>query len=72
MKKTKKTKKIPPPPGPECSWEEQAAYFEKYDLEQLEAAGYATELTPEDMEDIEAIRQEAAKLIAARKERKAT
>ena len=38
-------KEIPPPPGPKASWEEQAAYFEKYDLDDLRRAGYLHPLT---------------------------
>jgi len=72
MKKNRKPKLIPPPPGPDASWEEQAAYFEMYDSEQLEAAGYVQELTPEDQKIVEGVRQEAGRLIAARKDRKAT
>lgn len=40
--------KIPAPPGADATPEELAAYFEKYDLDELEAAGYMTEVLPGD------------------------
>ncbi|HEY9717604.1 MAG TPA: hypothetical protein V6C69_09050 [Trichormus sp.] len=42
----KKTKtEIPKPPRPKASPEESAAYFEKYGMEELEAAGYVHDLS---------------------------
>ncbi len=38
-------KRIPPPPGPKVSWDEQADYMEKYSLVQQEKAGYLVEVT---------------------------
>jgi len=39
---------IPPPPGPDAKPEELAAYFEQYDRDELEEAGYVTQLLPGD------------------------
>jgi Fe-S cluster biosynthesis and repair protein YggX len=41
-------KKIPPPPDDNATPEEWAAYFEKYDLDELEEAGYSTQVFPGD------------------------
>jgi len=43
---SEKSPKIPPPPGADATPEELAAYFEKYDLDELEEAGYVTEVLP--------------------------
>jgi hypothetical protein len=39
---------IPPPPGPEASWEEQCDYLDKYDFVEREKAGYVREVTEEE------------------------
>ena len=39
-KLSNKSKRIPPPPGPDASWEEQSSYFDKYSLDEVEKAGY--------------------------------
>ncbi len=52
--RTKKNKNaIPPPPDDDASPEEFAAYFEKYELSELEAAGYVDVLPPGDEKEIE-------------------
>lgn len=43
--KVSNPKKIPPPPGRGASWDEKAAYFEKYDWDDLRRAGYLRPLT---------------------------
>jgi hypothetical protein len=65
----KKRKQIPPPPEPNASWEEQAAYFEKYGTEELEEAGHLQALTEEDQRFVEEVKAEAGRRIAARKAR---
>jgi hypothetical protein len=40
----KHKKRIPPPPGPETSWDEQADYEEKYSVVEQEEAGYLEEV----------------------------
>jgi hypothetical protein len=35
-----KSKRIPPPPGPNASWEVQSHYFDKYSFDEIEKAGY--------------------------------
>src|SRR5271166_641977 len=68
--KEKITKKsIPPPPGPDVSWEEQAAYFEKYDLNELEQAGYLQPMNKEDIRFVEQVQEAARTRIAQRKSR---
>ena len=44
----KKRSSIPPPPGPDATLDELAAYFEKYDLQELEAAGFVRDLTEDE------------------------
>ena len=68
--KAKTTKKsIPPPPGPEVSWEEQAAYFEKYGMSELEQAGYLESMTKEDLKFVKQVQEAARARIAQRKSR---
>ena len=56
--------KIPPPPGAEASWEEQAAYFEKYDWDDLRKAGYLRPLTKKEQAEhdqfVDALRRRRA------------
>jgi hypothetical protein len=66
-KVTKKT--IPHPPGPEVSWEDQAAYFEKYGLNELEQAGYLEPLDKEDIQLVKKVQEAAGSRIALRKGR---
>lgn len=47
--KSKKVKKIPPPPGPEASYDEIIAYHSKYTLDELERAGHAVEPLPDEL-----------------------
>src|SRR5438132_8006930 len=49
-----KAKKIPPPPGPEASYDEIIAYHSKYTLDELEKAGYAEEVPREELEELSA------------------
>ena len=68
--KSKTTKKtIPPPPGPDVSWEEQAAYFEKYGMGELEQAGYLEPMTKEDLKFVKQVQDAARTRIAQRKTR---
>jgi hypothetical protein len=46
-------KRIPPPPGPDASYEEIIAYHSKYTLDELEEAGYAEEPSPEEIRELE-------------------
>ena len=56
---------IPPPPGANTDWNVQAAYFEKYSPDELEAAGY---LNPEmDADETLSVREVARKKIAERR-----
>lgn len=64
-----KNKEIPPPPDENASWEEQAAYFEQYETEELEKAGHLQPLDDEDRKFINEVKEEAARRIAARKAR---
>jgi hypothetical protein len=68
MPKQPKTKnrEIPPPPGKNASWDEQAAYFEKYDWEDLKKAGYVKPLTDEDKKFVEEVRKAARDNLAAK------
>src|SRR5262245_39859147 len=49
----KSKKKIPPPPGDGASYDEWSAYCSKYPLDQLAAAGYAEEASPDEVRDLE-------------------
>lgn len=69
MTQKKNKKQIPPPPDANGSWEEQAAYFEKYDRDELEKAGHLQPLSDADHKVVEEVRAEAGKRIAARKAR---
>ena len=67
--KIKSKKKIPPPPGPEVSWEDQSAYFEKYGLDELEKADYLEPMTKEDLAFVEQVQKTARAHIAERTNR---
>jgi hypothetical protein len=54
IKVRKTANKIPPPPGPEAGYDEIVAYHSKYTLDELEKAGYATEASPEEEEELAA------------------
>jgi uncharacterized protein YifE (UPF0438 family) len=69
MTKHKEKKEIPPPPDSTASWEDQAAYFEKYGMDELEAAGHLQPLTEEDQQFVDEVKTEAGKRVSARKER---
>lgn len=56
MSKKKDKKQIPPPPDADSSWEEQAAYFERYDPAELAKAGHLQPLTPDDEKFLEEVR----------------
>ena len=58
---------VPPPPGPDATAEELVAYFEKYKLSELEAAGYVHDLTPQELKELEEIATGCRKNMAARK-----
>ncbi len=65
----KKKKQVPSPPLASKSWEEQAAYFEKYDLDHLESADQLEPLTKADQSFITSVSKAASDKIAARKTR---
>jgi hypothetical protein len=67
--KSKMVKKIPRPPDPETSWEEQSAYFEKYGLDELEAAGLLEPVTDEDLAFVKQVQKIASTSIAQRTNR---
>jgi hypothetical protein len=69
MRKNKGKQEIPPPPDADGSWEEQAAYFEKYGMEELEKAGHLQPLTKGDQKFVQEVKAEAGRRIAARKAR---
>lgn len=62
----KKAKKIPPPPGAGASPDELAAYFEKYGLDELEAAGYVRELSTAEQNDMDELAIQMRERVAAR------
>lgn len=65
---TKKAKaNVPPPPSSGASAEELAAYFEKYGLDELEAAGYVRDLTTDEQKDMEALAAQTRDQVEARK-----
>ncbi len=65
----KKKKQVPSPPLASKSWEEQAAYFEKYDLDDLESADQLEPLTKADQSFVKSVTKAASDKIAARKTR---
>ncbi len=69
-KDTKKKSKIPVPPGPKASADVREAYFSKYSLEDLEEAGYVSELTEKDSAWIKGLSKIAKERVEARKSRK--
>jgi hypothetical protein len=52
--KSRRKAKIPPPPGPEASYDELIAYHSKYTLDELEKAGYTEDASPEHIRDVAA------------------
>lgn len=58
---------IPPPPGSGASAKELAAYFEKYAMDELEAAGYLCDLTPAEQKEMEALAAHCRTRVEARK-----
>lgn len=68
-KKRTAGKKIPPPPGAEASADELSAYFEKYGLEELESAGYVSELTMAEEKEMDLLSAECQARINVRKSR---
>ena len=61
------TPQIPAPPGPGASADELNAYFEKYGLDELEAAGYVHGLTPAEEKEMNNLALECESRVAARK-----
>jgi hypothetical protein len=53
MVKRKAKIEIPPPPGSKASDDEVARYFEKYTMEDLNAAGYLRELSPAELKEMD-------------------
>lgn len=58
---------IPPPPDAHAPAEELNAYFEKYGLDELEAAGYVRDLTPAEEKEMDRLAAECDVRVAARK-----
>ncbi len=69
MTQHKEKKEIPPPPDANASWEEQAAYFEKFGLEELEKDGHLQPLTEDEQKFVDEVKAEAGRRIASRKTR---
>lgn len=68
MATRKKAKpQIPRPPDAGAPAAELAAYFEKYGLEELEAAGYVHDLTPAEEKEMDELAAECEARVAARK-----
>jgi hypothetical protein len=67
MAKKKAKTDIPPPPGAGASAEELAAYFEKYRMDELEAAGYVQDLTAEEEKDMQTLAVHSQAQVQARK-----
>jgi hypothetical protein len=65
----KKKKQLPAPPDAASSWEDQAAYFEKYDLDDLESAGHLEPLTEADQDFVKSVTKAASDKATARKAR---
>lgn len=65
----KKKKHIPPPPDAASSWEQQAAYFEKYDLDDLESADHLEPLTEADQDFVKSVTEAASDKVDTRKVR---
>jgi hypothetical protein len=59
--------KIPPPPGAKASAKALAAYFEKYGLEELEAAGYVRDLSAHEKKAMNKLAVENRAWVVARK-----
>ena len=59
--------KIPPPPAANAPADELAAYFERYGLDELEAAGYVNDLTAEELKDVEELTASCQSQIKVRK-----
>ncbi len=67
MTKKKTQSNIPPPPKATASVEELSKYFEKYGLEELEAAGYVHDLTTAEKKDMEELADYSKAHVEARK-----
>lgn len=72
--KPEPAKKIPPPPGPEDGYDAIIEYFQKYNWDDLEKAGYLEEPSAEELEDLIAsatyqqLREQGLQLKLTRKE----
>jgi hypothetical protein len=67
MPKAKTKKTIPLPPPATASVQELSSYFEKYGLEELEAAGYVSDLTPAENADMEKLASHTKERVEAKK-----
>ena len=67
MTKKKTKSNIPSPPKATASAEELAKYFEKYGLEELEAAGYVQELTAAEKKEMEELARYSGARVEERK-----
>lgn len=75
MKKTERKNKkinsiIPAPPGPKASAASRETYFSKYSLDELENAGYISDLTEKDLAWIDRLSKLAQDKVTERKSRK--
>ena len=70
MVRKKMKNNIPLPPGVNASAEELSNYFEKYGLNELEAAGYVKDLTPKEKKEMEELAKYSQARVKARKNRR--
>jgi hypothetical protein len=71
MTKERDKAHIPPPPKADATADELAAYFEKYGMDELEAAGYVHELTPAEQQEMDRLAEESKARVAVRKNNRA-
>jgi hypothetical protein len=67
MARKKIKNNIPPPPAATASPEELSSYFEKYELNELETAGYVRDLTPEEQKDVDYLTEHCRARVEDRK-----
>lgn len=67
MAKKKTKKNIPPPPKAKATAKELSDYFEKYGLEQLEDAGYVSDLTAAEQKEMNELAAHCRERVEARK-----
>lgn len=70
MPRKKIKPKIPQPPDAGAPIEELTACFEKYRLDELEAAGYVHELSPAERQEMDKLATARQQRVAERKKRR--